>query len=382
MSNSSDIILKRAEVLIDQERYELAAKELYKILTTEPEHVDAIANLVRSLTGSSQYSEAKKWIEKLLYLAPDRAYFYYLAAFVEVRIKDFDLAEKHIRTAIQLEPDWAMHFEVLSRIYQHRGKYEEGLIYANEGLRLDPDHIDCLDARLFSLSMLGHKEEAWATINQALKLEPENPYLRRDIGVALMHLGDYEAAEYHLQETLRIEPSYEDVQKHLGKIIKQKQWPYRISRTANVVFNRLLSLPSRLPHTEYGYVLLSLLFIAVLFVFLFFKQQTMVWALLILPLGCLLFFISLYLFQFLFNTLWKPVIYISDLWLYTHKKHKHLYQTEKQKVVQTGQLIGIGVILLVLCIIFGKNVPLLAWIVLTIVVLYWYSKHSQKNTSS
>lgn len=380
MSTPSDILLKRAEVLIDQERYELAQKELYKILAEEPQHVDAIANLIRSLTGATKYVEAKEWLHKLLSLVADRAYFYYLAAFVEVRLKEFDEAEKHIRTAIELEPDWAMHFEVLSRVYQHRGNYEDGLFYANEGLHIDPDHIDCLDARLFSLAMLGYKEEAWETINHALSLEPENPYLRRDIGVALMHLGEYDAAEVHLQETLRIEPSYEDAKKFLGKIVRQKSLIHRVTKRVNDSFDKVLSFPSNLLRVRYGYILLAFVFLTTSVLFIFFKQKSIVQALLIIPALFLSIWISLFLIRMLFNIIWKPVGILADLWLYTYTKHRYLYNQEDRKTtIVTSSIIVGGIICIVSFYIWMQNTPAIGWIVLGGILLYYSYKYTKKT---
>ncbi len=322
---STEIFLKRAEVLIDQERYDLAEKELRKLLAENPENADVVANLVRTLAAAAKNTEAQEWALKLLALDPNRSYFYYLAAFVEVRLLRLDQAEAHIRRAIELEPDWAMNFEVLSRIYQHRGKYEEGLQHANEGLRLEPDHIDCLDARAFSLAMLGHQAEARQTMDHALSLEPENPYLRRDIGVALSHLGDYHAAETHLRETLRLDPTSQDAKNQLYKTVLKK---HRQHNRIYGIAQRVNNIPRWIPVKWLVYSTVATVLLAI-----FDNEQMIPGASVIgkIALFVLLLFLGGYIFWFLFQVLWVPVEILADVWLVTRSPEQHLFSESNRR---------------------------------------------------
>jgi tetratricopeptide (TPR) repeat protein len=354
MPTPTDILLKRVEVLIDQERYDLAEKELRKLLAENPEHADVVANLVRTLTGAAKNTEAREWALKLLALDPNRAYFYYLAAFVEVRLRLFDEAETHIRRAIALEPEWAMNFEVLSRVYQHRGKYQEGLAFANEGLRLDPDHIDCLDARAFSLAMLGRKDEARHTIEHALSLEPENPYLRRDIGVAFSHLGDYHSAETHLRETLRLDPTYGDAQTQLGKAIRQKQWVFSLSE---VMKNKLTQRDAAFVNetADAYYKLFASVRLVSLLVFVGLACNYFVFSAPDLSVPKVVYLITSGLFAFvhmltlwhllcccvyfLFRIVTAPLLVAGNVATVLHPKHKHLFTPEEHKIARNQRVV-------------------------------------------
>lgn len=93
----------------------------------DPNRADACMRLAIHLDKQAKFEDAKVWYDKALTLAPNdadiqanRGYSYYLQ-------HEWELAEKHLRSAIQLKPDHRQARNNLGLLLARRGQVDEAL---------------------------------------------------------------------------------------------------------------------------------------------------------------------------------------------------------------------------------------------------------------
>jgi len=219
--------LERAGLLLEQERYELAEREVRGVLAEEPENPIAHSWLALCLSEKEQHKEALAAAKEAVGLAPDDAYTHYILARIlsaDGKLKD---ALPSIEESIALDPDnadgYAVHAELLLRLERPA----ESLEAAERGLTVDPEHIACNNLRAAALVRLGRRAEAGATIRGALARNPENPATHANMGWTLLHQGKPKEAMEHFREALRLDPTSDWARAGIVEALKARNFIYR-----------------------------------------------------------------------------------------------------------------------------------------------------------
>ncbi len=219
--------LQRAELLMEQSRYEMAEKEIRTALIHEPENTIALRMLANCLLQTERKNEALQITETLLTLEPDEPYNLYIHGIVLAELEKYPDAENYIRQAIALYPHEADFFHVLSIIFLNQKRWKEALHSANEGLELDPNHVGCLNIRTTALTKLNRKAEAQATITDVLEQDPDNAWSHANVGWAKLEQNDHRTAQVHFAEALRLNPTLEHARAGMLEALKAKNRLYR-----------------------------------------------------------------------------------------------------------------------------------------------------------
>src|SRR5262249_34667869 len=141
----------RAQLLLQQGRYELAEQDLRQALASNPQDDTAHALLALCLTESGKFDEGLENARKAVGLAPDNSFCYYALGFAFYRrdahasenhnfftiCKEFREAEASVEEAVCLSPHQNMHFALLSSIRLARRDWEGALRAAEQGLEID-----------------------------------------------------------------------------------------------------------------------------------------------------------------------------------------------------------------------------------------------------
>jgi len=220
--------LKRAESLMDVERYDMALKELEKAMELNPDNGQAWLLMLLCYTRMGKTDKAVDIARQLLGTYPEEALIYFLLALNLVDKEELAEAEKIALAGLNIAPNYVNLFSVIGRIYLIRKNWEKALEYANEGLAIDPSDIDCLNIRVKALTQLGRKEELKASMEDSLSAAPNNPYTHNNIGWSKLQAGDHEGAKTHFAEALRINPNMDDARVGLLESLKAKNFVYRI----------------------------------------------------------------------------------------------------------------------------------------------------------
>jgi len=206
--------IKRAQLLIAQDRHEEAEKEIGLALQQNPENPFALAML----------SEC--------YLENDR------------RVEALDLAKQAVATILEglrINPNDADFFLLSSQIEFYLEDWAASLKSADQGLTIDPENINLINQRTQALVKLNRKSEAANSIDFALSRSPENALSHSNRGWVAIEQDDYEKAVKHFKESLRLDPTNEYTQLGLKEAIKGKNILYRYVLKYFLWMNKLQS---------------------------------------------------------------------------------------------------------------------------------------------
>ncbi len=245
--------LQRAELLMEQRRYDDAEAELRQHLLNEPEHARAHALLAMCLSEREQFADATAHARQSIAAAPDDEFSHYTLACVMLERNRPAEALPAIDEALRLDPYWPQAFGLKGAIYLRMKQWKPALDAANSGLAIDPDDVQCINVRGLALVQLGDRSTATATVERALQQNPENPVSHANMGWAALHGGDHRKALEHFREALRLDPESEWARNGMVEALKAR----------NVVYRQMLKFflwAGRLSGQAQLYLILGLIF--------------------------------------------------------------------------------------------------------------------------
>ena len=224
----SETLIQRAQLLIDQARYEDASEILTKVLADNPNDPTVLAMLSEVNLRWGRSKEALRLIESAIGIDPSNDYLFFLKAYIKVELTDLKEAEACLTNALAMNPSEPEYYGLMASIKVERKDYEAGLEFANKGLELDPENLFSLNVRGKALLKLGRKEESFGTLHGALSEDPDNPMTHANFGWAELEKGDHKKALTHFREALRVNPSLEYAQAGMAEALKARYVLYRI----------------------------------------------------------------------------------------------------------------------------------------------------------
>lgn len=224
----TDQLIMRAQILLQQQKYNEAARLLGEILGKDPNNVHVLAMLSEVKLQLDQFLEAETLINSAIGLAPDEDTLYYIKAKVMHHQDRNAEAEQLLGTAIEINPYEAAYFALWGGIQLEKKQYEKALELANKALELDSAHILALNIRSGALLKLNRKEDSFQTIEGALAEDPNNPYTHTNYGWGLLEKGDPNQALHHFREALRAAPNFANAQAGMMEALKARYWFYRV----------------------------------------------------------------------------------------------------------------------------------------------------------
>jgi tetratricopeptide (TPR) repeat protein len=219
--------IDRAEILIQQSRFELAEEQLRLALAQNSNDARAYALLSLCLLERDRHDDATAEARRAIEADPNAPLGYYALAMIEHRRDNHAAAHETIQQAIRLEP-WNSHFfGLLAAIEASRYRWQAALDAANQGLEFDPEDVQCNNLRAIALVRLGRKDEAGATVAATLAREPENALTHANMGWTLLHQREPRRATEHFREALRIDPNLEWARLGMIEALKARHFVYR-----------------------------------------------------------------------------------------------------------------------------------------------------------
>jgi Flp pilus assembly protein TadD len=219
---------ERARLLFEQQRWDLAEKELRAALAIDPEFSAAYAMLGIVLAQTGSLDEALAEARQAITVDPESDFGYHAIAVVFVARRDLDEAAKAIAAAIDIDPEHAGYRGMLAQIRFHQERWEDALQAADTGLAIDPHDTGSLNLRSLALTKLGRGKEATASVETSLAHDPENPYTHQALGFAKLHQGDAKQALTHFQEALRRDPTLDGAREGMLEALKARNPIYRM----------------------------------------------------------------------------------------------------------------------------------------------------------
>lgn len=222
-----ELLLQRADVLLDQRRPKDAEKQLADALKQEPDNDLAIAMLARCKYDQRLFSEGIALMQQAIGLSPLESYYFYLLGFGHFQADNHTEALQQLRKAVELNPHVADYFGLWSLVLIEEKDFRAALEKANEGLAVDPQNITSLNARATALNKLRRVDDAIETMHTALSRDPDNAYTHSTVGWNMLEKGRHREATTHFREALRIDPNLAGARAGLKQSLKSKIAPYR-----------------------------------------------------------------------------------------------------------------------------------------------------------
>lgn len=220
--------LERAQVLLEQNRLDLAQKELMQALPGDPENPRLHMLLALCFADSHNLAEAVKHARKTVELAPEwGASFRTLARVHMLRGESKDALES-ARIAVSIEPENADNHVMLAQVQITTRNWNEALNEADIALSLEPENQGALNVRGMALVKLGRQLDSEATIKTSLAQDPENDVTHANLGWSLLHAGKAREAMGHFREALRISPQQEWARAGLVEAMKARNPLYSL----------------------------------------------------------------------------------------------------------------------------------------------------------
>jgi tetratricopeptide (TPR) repeat protein len=219
--------LARAQMLLAQNRYELAERELGLALAETPQEPALHATLALCLIEQNKLPGALEAAREAIHLGPDEPYSHYCLAAVHERDHKPRLAEEAIGEAIRLDPYDADHFGMLAAVLAQQSRWREALTAAEQGLSIDAEHTQSGNIRSLALTKLGRRDEARAAAAEGLRRNPENALGHANLGWTRLHEGRHKEALEHFREALRIDPTSDWARAGMVESLKARYFVYR-----------------------------------------------------------------------------------------------------------------------------------------------------------
>lgn len=220
--------LSRAQLLIQQSRYDLAAQELQQQIAADPDNPFAYAYLALCFWQLKRNRDAMPAVSRAIHLAPDNPFAYYVRALILDSEHDLEEAEAAISTAIRLDPEDADTFALLSQIRAHRSDWRGAVVAAEAGLAINSEHVACANLRAHALVKLRRPDQASGVIAGNLARDPENAYTHATLGWALLEQGRHSESMEHFREALRLDPEMEWARSGIVEAMKARNPIYRV----------------------------------------------------------------------------------------------------------------------------------------------------------
>lgn len=231
--------ISRVQLLLAQQRYELAEKELRRVLGEQPDEALAYAFLALCLVqGTERYQEASDAAARAIQMEPDAPFHYYAMSLVSFRRNMYKEALEQINESIRLDPYDADYFGLQANIYFQLRQWQQALDAAETGLGIDPDHTLSNNLRSLALERLGRGDDAVEASRRSVQRDPDDSYSHATLGWTLLERGRHHEAQESFREALRLDPNNEMARGGMIQAINSGNFLYRIMERWHTTLSR------------------------------------------------------------------------------------------------------------------------------------------------
>lgn len=204
---------------------ELAAAELERALSVDPDSYSALNNLGMVLQGQGRLNEAFVQFQRALAINPDYAEALVNLGVVLQGLGRVDEAIAHYQKVLEVSPDNEDIHNNLGVALRGRGKNEEAEVHFRKALELRPGFADAQYNLGSVLNRKGHLDEAVSHFRKAIAASPGYARAHNDLGAVLQTQGNLTEAGEHYRKALEIRPDYAEAHYNLGDILAREGNP-------------------------------------------------------------------------------------------------------------------------------------------------------------
>lgn len=215
--------LKKAVSLYNENKYELALKELLKCDYSLDDNTDLSYYLGLCYTRLKHFDEAVVFLEQVITTHPNVLYIYQcrmILCYIYAVTQQYKLAEFEIKRLIEDGYESAQVYSSYGYIEYHQGRIDKAVEYFREALNLDPEYPNALNSLGYILADENiDPEEALNYCVRANKLSRDHYPFLDSLGWAYYKTGDNVTAETILRDAYGKSGNNKTIAKHLKEVI-------------------------------------------------------------------------------------------------------------------------------------------------------------------
>lgn len=229
----------RIELLLSQNRYDLARRDLAELLADDPDNAIAHAWMAICLLNENKAELARSEAGRAVTLEPENPYSHYVMALTHAVLKAHPETIDSANEALRLDPTFAPAHAVLARSRITTENYEAALAAADAGLAIEPENVALLNDRTVALERLGRIDEAIAAGSQSLQQDPDDSYSHATAGWTFVNSGRYREAQTAFRESLRLDPDNNYARQGMIVALNSRSLIFRAMHRFHVMLSRL-----------------------------------------------------------------------------------------------------------------------------------------------
>jgi tetratricopeptide (TPR) repeat protein len=220
--------LERAEILIQQKRWNKALDELGQLSASEPENPLLLSLQARCRLELEEYDLAEESARRAVAAAPRFDYAFYVLSLILHDRGHTGESLLVMLQAVELDPSNSQYLGHTAYLYCDQKKWDQALELAEQGLEYDPKSTTCYNARARALSGLGRASEARSGLETYLAEDPSNPLTHANLGWLALEEGRHNEALEHFQQALNENPELEWARAGLLEALRARNVIYRV----------------------------------------------------------------------------------------------------------------------------------------------------------
>jgi tetratricopeptide (TPR) repeat protein len=199
-----------------------AAQSFLEVVAAKPDDPDAYYNLGTLSLRTSDFAQARIYLEKTLKLRPDYPEAWNNLGMMAAQQGRPDEAVQNFKQALQFKPRYATALLNLGNVYRRQRNYEKAEECLSRALSIQPDDPEIN----YSLGMLNaqqdHMQPAAEYLQKAIELKPDYAEALNNLGVLFVRAQDYAKAEEEFRSGIRVAPNYEQSYLNLARLYAMK----------------------------------------------------------------------------------------------------------------------------------------------------------------
>jgi Tfp pilus assembly protein PilF len=162
---------------------------------------------------------------------------------IYVGLKQFDLAEKHIKIAISYQAEKASYHYLLGFLYSYRQQWDLAIPEFELAVAREPQNAECLRGLGWATYQYGDRVKGLDLLHQANKMAPGTVNILTDLAVAYLAI-DFKEARKYAEQAVDAGPDSSLAQQVLNKIQATEEDVSRIVKNVRQGWERALKANS------------------------------------------------------------------------------------------------------------------------------------------
>ncbi|MDB4120644.1 sulfotransferase [Gammaproteobacteria bacterium] len=218
---SLSVDLSEARQAVKENRFQDALDLFEIILDTDPDHIDSLYLVSVSSRYLKKFDESRKYIERLLFIAPDMGRAYQELGHIYRDMGNLAKAAIHYRQACELNPALLASWNSLYK-YFVESKNKPAADHAREQI----EKLQSLPPALLYIDQIMNEGRLGIAETQCrafLKKNPTHTYAMSLLSEIANRLGYFDDAEFLLEKAVEFEPKDGELRMKYAQILRKKQ---------------------------------------------------------------------------------------------------------------------------------------------------------------